>query len=182
MKKLSKIVSIIMAGVICFTFTGCGSANYGVIDDEAVRRGVNEGTEFVIIDDGNIALAGSASQAHIDACFAVLDLINQQRAAKGLAALVWSDKLTSAAQVRANEITGTFSHTRPDGSEFWTVDSSVQYGENLAKLYDSPNSVTNAWLNSPTHAANILDGGFKTVGIAIAQGNDGLYWAQEFGY
>ena len=109
--------------------------------------------------------------------------MNQQRVAQGLAALVWSDALTSAAQVRASEITSSFSHTRPNGSEFWTVDSSVQYGENLAKLYQSADSVYDAWMNSPTHAANIMDSGYKTVGIAICQTADGSwYWAQEFGY
>ena len=109
--------------------------------------------------------------------------MNQKRAAQGLSQLVWSDALTSAAQVRANEITTSFSHTRPNGSDFWTVDSNVQYGENLAKLYQSADAVYTAWMNSPTHAANILDGGYKTVGIAVFQAADGnWYWAQEFGY
>ena len=109
--------------------------------------------------------------------------MNQQRVARGLSELAWSQALTNAAQVRANEITTSFSHTRPNGSEFWTVDSSCQYGENLAKLYQSADAVYTAWMNSPTHAANIMDGGYKTVGIAICQTGDGSwYWAQEFGY
>ena len=185
MKKFGKIVAVLMAGVLTFTFTACGSANYGAIDDSAVKREYDENAQFVIIDDGSIALAGSAasSQACIDACSAAFNLINQQRAAQGLAALQWSDALTNAAQVRANEIITSFSHTRPDGSEFWTIDSSVQYGENLAKLYQSADSVCAAWMNSPTHAANMMDGGFKTVGIAIAQDPNGnWFWAQEFGY
>ena len=38
-------------------------------------------------------------------------------------------------------------------------------------------------MNSPTHAANIMDSGYKTVGIAVFQAADGnWYWAQEFGY
>ncbi|WP_243108296.1 CAP domain-containing protein [Butyrivibrio sp. X503] len=185
MNRFGKIIAILMAGVLTFTFTACGSANYGAIDDQAVKREYDENAQFAIIDDGITPLAGSAasSQACIDACSAVFNLINQQRTAQGLPALVWSDKLTNAAAVRANEITTSFSHTRPDGTEFWTVDSSVQYGENLAKLYQSADSVFMAWMNSPTHAANIMDGGFKSVGIAICQVDDGSwYWAQEFGY
>ena len=185
MKKFGKIVAVLMAGVLTFTFTACGSANYGAIDDSAVKREYDENAQFVIIDDGSIALAGSAasSQACIDACSAAFNLINQQRAARGLSALVWSNALANAAQVRANEITTSFSHTRPNGQQFWTVDSNVQYGENLAKLYQSADSVYTAWMNSPTHAANIMDAGYKTVGIAICQSGDGSwYWAQEFGY
>ena len=146
---------------------------------------MDEGAGEIWIDDGAIALAGSAasSQAALDACTAVFNIMNQQRVARGLSELAWSEALRDAAQVRANEITTSFSHTRPNGSEFWTVDSSCQYGENLAKLYQSADAVYTAWMNSPTHAANIMDGGYKTVGIAICQTGDGSwYWAQEFGY
>ena len=109
--------------------------------------------------------------------------MNQERAARGLAQLTWSKALENAAQVRAGEITTKFSHTRPNNTDFWTVDSTVQYGENLAKLYQSADSVYTAWMNSPTHAANMMDAGYKTVGIAIFQTEDGSwYWAQEFGY
>ena len=185
MKSLRKMVALMVAGVLAFTFVACGSVNKASIDDQAATRGIHEGEGEIYIDDEAIALAGSAasSQAAVDACLAVFNLMNQQRTAQGLAALVWSDALTSAAQVRANEITTSFSHTRPNGSAFWTVDSNVQYGENLAKLYQSADRVYSAWMNSPTHAANIMDGGYKTVGIAICQTGDGSwYWAQEFGY
>jgi uncharacterized protein YkwD len=186
MKKFKKVFAVSMALVLAFTFVACGSTSAdSVIDDQAAVRGMDEGVGEIWIDDEAIALAGSAasSQAAIDACYAVFNLMNQERVARGLAALVWSDALTNAAQVRASEITSVFSHTRPNGSDFWTVDSNVQYGENLAKLYQSADSVYTAWMNSPTHAANIMDGGYKTVGIAVCQTGDGSwYWAQEFGY
>ena len=186
MKKFKKVLAVAFAACLAFTFIACGSTDTkAVIDDQAASRGLDEGVGEFWIDDEAIALAGSAasSQAALDACSAVFNLINQNRVANGLSALVWSDALTSTAQVRAIEITDVFSHTRPNGTAFWTVDSNVQYGENLAKLYQSADSVYTAWMNSPTHAANIMDGGYKTVGIAIAQTDDGSwYWAQEFGY
>ncbi len=185
MKKFKKVFAVAFALVMAFTFVACGSTGAAIIDDQAAVRGLDEGVGEIYIDDEAIALAGSAasSQAALDACTAVFNLMNQERVARGLAALVWSDALTNAAQVRANEITSSFSHTRPNGTAFWTVDSNVQYGENLAKLYQSADSVYTAWMNSPTHAANIMDGGYKTVGIAICQTGDGSwYWAQEFGY
>ena len=185
MKKFRRVIATMVAVVISLNVMACGAEKVAKIDDVAALRGINEDTENIYIDDEAIALAGSAasSQAALDACSAVFNLMNQQRAAQGLAALAWSDALTDAAQVRANEITTSFSHTRPDGSAFWTVNSNVQYGENLAKLYQSADSVYAAWMNSPTHAANIMDSGYKTVGIAICQTGDGSwYWAQEFGY
>ena len=185
MKRFKKIYAVAIAAVLGLSLIACGASKEAVIDDQAAVRGLDEGVGEIYIDDEAIALAGSAasSQAALDACTAVFNLMNQQRAAQGLPALVWSTALTNAAQVRANEITRSFSHTRPDGSAFWTVDSNVQYGENLAKLYQSADSVYAAWMNSPTHAANIMDAGYKTVGIAICQTGDGSwYWAQEFGY
>ncbi len=185
MKKFKKVFAVAFALVMAFTFVACGSTGAAIIDDQAAVRGLDEGVGEIYIDDEAIALAGSAasSQAALDACTAVFNLMNQERVARGLAALVWSDALTNAAQVRANEITSSFSHTRPNGTAFWTVDSNCMYGENLAKLYQSADSVYTAWMNSPTHAANIMDSGYKTVGIAICQAGDGSwYWAQEFGY
>ena len=183
--KLKRIVAMAMTAILTASLIACGATNDAIVDDQAAVRGLDEGAGEIWIDEGKIALAGSAasSQAAIDACTAVFNIMNQQRVAQGLSQLSWSDALTSAAQVRANEITTSFSHTRPNGSAFWTVDSNVQYGENLAKLYQSADSVYTAWMNSPTHAANIMDGGYKTVGIAICQTGDGSwYWAQEFGY
>ncbi|MBE5827548.1 MAG: CAP domain-containing protein [Butyrivibrio sp.] len=185
MRNVKRILAVVLTGVLTFTLIACGAASNSAIDDQAAVRGLDEGVGEIWIDDEAIALAGSAasSQAALDACTAVFNLMNQQRSARGLSTLTWSDALTSAAQVRANEIVTSFSHTRPNGSAFWTVDSNVQYGENLAKLYQSADSVYTAWMNSPTHAANIMDSGYKTVGIAVCQTGDGSwYWAQEFGY
>jgi uncharacterized protein YkwD len=55
-------------------------------------------------------------------------------------------------------------------------------GENIAGNSTNKAAV-DAWMNSPTHRANIMDGSFVTVGMAIYQTDNGSwYWAQEFGY
>ncbi len=183
--NLKKVVAIAMTAILTASMVACGATNDAIVDDQAAVRGLDEGAGEIWIDEGKIALAGSAasSQAAIDACNAVFNIMNQQRVARGLGELAWSEKLKDAAQVRADEIVTNFSHTRPDGSAFWTVDSTVQYGENLAKMYQSADSVYTAWMNSPTHAANIMEASYKSVGIAICQAGDGSwYWAQEFGY
>ena len=184
MKNAKRILAVLLTGVLTFSLIACGAVSNSAIDDQAAVRGLEEGAGEIWIDDEAIALAGSAasSQAALDACTAVFNLMNQQRAARGLSTLVWSDALTSAAQVRANEITTLFSHTRPNGSAFWTVDSNCMYGENLAKGYSTADAAVAAWMASPTHKANVMDGGFKTCGIAIYEVGGTWYWAEEFGY
>ena len=185
MKKFKKVVSVMMVAALMLSVFACSSRQKESIDDVAAVRGIDEDTETTYIDEGAIALAGEAtsSEAALAAADAAFVLVNQKRTAAGLGALAKSEALTNAARVRASEIEGTFSHSRPNGSAWYTVDSSVMFGENLAKLYYTGESVVDAWMASPTHAANIMDGNFKTVGIAIYQASNGnWYWAQEFGY
>lgn len=111
-----------------------------------------------------------------------LELVNQARKDVGQAELIWSDELADAAGIRAEEIHTSFSHTRPDGSEWWSVNEEIVYGENLAKGYRSADSVMKAWLNSAEHKDNILYSGFQSIGIAIYEVDGKWYWAQEFGY
>jgi len=182
--RTNRIISSLLAVLLIAFAVACGSGNEGIDESAAVRQnGVGDGE--IYIDDEAIALAGTTTSSE-DVTAAVanaFELINEERANAGLTALVWSDGLAQAASVRAQEIVTTFSHTRPNGSDWWTVNSSIQYGENLAKLYTTSESVVTAWMNSPTHKANIMDASFVTVGMAIYQTADGSwYWAQEFGY
>lgn len=112
----------------------------------------------------------------------VFSRVNQARLEIGLSELSWSDELAAAAEVRAQEIHQTFSHTRPDGSPWWTVDSENIYGENIARGYQSAESVVTAWMESSDHKENILYSGFETIGIAVYNVDGKWYWAQEFGY
>lgn len=76
-----------------------------------------------------------------------------------------------------------WSHTRPDGSEFWTVNSNLLYGENLAKGFTTAEAAIDAWMNSASHKDNILFADFASGAIVVHVGSDGQwYWANEFGY
>ena len=104
-------------------------------------------------------------------------LINNERAAHGLAPLSWSGSLADCAYIRASEAVDCFSHTRPDGSDWYTVNPSIMYGENLATGQETAQQVFNDWMASPGHRDNIL-GPYSTYGSARV----GNTWAQEFGY
>ena len=111
----------------------------------------------------------------------VISKVNQIRVANGLNSLRYDASLEGAADVRANESTVRFSHTRPDGSDWYTVNPDLMYGENLADGYTTADAVVNAWMASPEHNANILKPDFTTVAVSSVVKNGKTYWAQEFG-
>ena len=107
--------------------------------------------------------------------------VNQIRLANGLSEVKYSASLEGASTIRVNEITQKFSHERLDGSDFYTVDSSSVWGENLAKGYNSADEVVDAWMASPSHRANILSSNYNTCAISTTTKDGKTYWAQEFG-
>ena len=116
----------------------------------------------------------------------VLRLTNQERENEGLAPLTMSNGLTYAAGIRSQEIIKLFSHTRPDGSRFFTASEKSYYrmGENLARSQTSAENVMVAWMNSEGHRKNILREGFEKIGIAYTYDENTShkhYWAQMFG-
>lgn len=115
----------------------------------------------------------------------IVDLVNAEREKAGLAPLTLDKKVTAAAQVRAEEIRQSFSHTRPNGSNFSTAlkEQNVSYrrsGENIAWGQPSPEAVVNAWMNSSGHRANILNKNFTKIGVGYFQYNGRNYWSQLF--
>ncbi len=173
---------LIVAIVAVFVVRGFNKGKQ-VVDDYAASRNLEDEGDVHYIDDDAIALSGGMSTpGTLAEAAAVLAQVNAIRANAGLKSLAWSDGLAQAAIVRAIECETAFSHTRPNGSAWWTVNSAIMYGENLAWNYFDSASVVQAWMNSPTHAANIL-GNYNTIGVAAyVTGNGSWYWAQEFGY
>ena len=105
---------------------------------------------------------------------------NMEREQRGLPALRVDAELERAAAVRARELVKSFSHTRPDGSDWSTVSASVS-GENIAKGHDSADRVMAAWMSSDGHRANILRSGFSRIGVCAYEAGGVLYWVQLFG-
>lgn len=111
----------------------------------------------------------------------VVRLINEQRVANGLNELTTRYDLSAVAQTRAQELTQSYSHTRPDGTNCFTAltQAGIYYynsGENIASGCSSPEDVVKAWMSSPGHRANILSPKFNMVGVGFCDN----YWAQVF--
>lgn len=107
----------------------------------------------------------------------LIDLTNDDRAIEGLHGLAANPLLTAAAQMKANDMAarGYFSHTAPDGKSPWHWFGEAGYtfsfaGENLAVFFGDSSDVERAWMNSPSHRANILNERFTEIGIATAEG------------
>lgn len=115
----------------------------------------------------------------------VLRLVNEKRVEAGILELNSMDVLTELAQIRAIESSQAFSHTRPDGTKYYTIFSEyfLRYrcvGENLAYGYNTPESVVRAWMKSKSHKANILNANYKYIGIGYTKKSGKVYCSQLF--
>ena len=115
--------------------------------------------------------------------WAAAQLINEIRVEYGLEPYEISGTLSSNARMKAQDMkdNGYFNHISPTyGSPFAMMQAlGIRYrsaAENIAMGYRTAEAVVNAWMNSPSHRANILSSVYDTMGI----GHTGGYWAQWF--
>lgn len=107
----------------------------------------------------------------------VFDQTNQQRADLGLSALKYNTLLSQSATQKAQDMFASnyWAHTSPGGKTPWDFFKSVGYqysvaGENLARDFYDTESLMNAWMNSPTHKANIINSKYQEIGIGVVNG------------
>lgn len=113
----------------------------------------------------------------------VFRLTNIERTSRGLSALSRVDELDNGAQIRAEELTRSFSHQRPGGGDFYTVfgvTTNYYFGENVAMGQRNPAEVVEDWMNSAGHRKNILASDYVGLGVGVYQHNGIYYWAQIF--
>lgn len=107
----------------------------------------------------------------------LLDATNQARAGEGQQPLAINEKLSQAAQLKAQDMFAQqyWAHTAPNGTKPWHWFGEAGYayidaGENLAKNFTTSGSAVSAWLASPTHRANVLKPEYRDVGFAVVEG------------
>lgn len=82
-----------------------------------------------------------------------------------------------------------FSHSSPDGSDPGDRITAAgyqwrTYGENIAAGYSEAGAVVQGWIESPGHCKNLMNPGFRHVGLGYAydpSSRYGSYWVQDFG-
>ena len=147
----------------------------------AVNSSVCETIYVKVVDNSQTNTVVPPAQSSPSYAEEVLKYVNEARAANGLSLLRLDQTLSAAAEVRAKEINTKFSHTRPDGTSCFTVlrEFGISYrvcGENIALGFSDAKSVVNAWMNSSTHRANILNPNYTSMGL----GKNGTGWGQLF--
>ena len=173
------IFTLLVIVVLCLHLKQVGIDKEG----QAFRTMSELETEPLYLDNEAIALAGSSDDAGLrEKALEASNLINDIREENNLESLDWDINLETVADVRANEISDVFSHTRPNGQPWSTVNSKIQGGENLAFGYDTPKEVVQAWMDSESHKENILYPDFEKCAIAIYENDDVLYWTEQFSY
>lgn len=145
-----------------------------------------------------LAQGGNAATSHDAEELRFLRLINDYRDQNGLRPVILSDTLTVSAERHSKDMAeyDFFAHDTerssyyPAGSEPWDrmeaegYDYNTFKGENLAVGYETAEQAMQAWKDSPSHNAAMLDGNYRVMGVARinAPGSDrGWYWTTDFG-
>jgi uncharacterized protein YkwD len=119
------------------------------------------------------------------------ELTNEERVKASLSALKENELLNKAATLKASDMAtkGYFAHVSPEGKKPWNWVQDVGYkyqyaGENLAVNFKDSEDVTLAWMNSPTHKANIVKAEYTEIGTGVATGTyngvESIFVAQVF--
>ena len=147
--------------------TGCG----GPGDAAAARPDVDGCT-------GSWLRPVPANEAPVHA--ATVCLINAQRARHGLAPLTGNLLLQRAAELHSLDMGKRkfFEHRNPDGVQPAARIVRQGYppilvGENLAwgeLAQSSPARIVELWMKSPGHRANVLEPGYREIGVGLAFG------------
>lgn len=122
----------------------------------------------------------------------VVDLTNDERSKNAETPLQRNAVLDAAAKLKAEDMAKHeyFSHFSPTGVSPWHWFDEVDYvyahaGENLAIHFTDSSEVVAAWMKSPAHRDNIVNGKYTEIGVGTAKGNydgyDTVYVVQLFG-
>jgi uncharacterized protein YkwD len=126
---------------------------------------------------------------------AMLARVNAERKRAGVRPLAANTRLDLAAQRHAADMLARryFAHESPEGKTVRERAKSAGYdwreiGENLAEGQLTVAEVMDSWMHSPGHRRNLLDPGFRELGVGLALGRGGtgesgfqVEWVQTFG-
>lgn len=149
------------------------------VENFNIYRGLDGGSY-----EGGSSNSGSSSSNEIDIeefRQEVIRLTNIERENAGLKPYEVDTELMEFAQMRAKEISGKYSHSRPANSPQGPYEDH-QYGENIAKGYKTPADAVNGWMSSKSHRAEIMDSEYNdSFGVGVYRADNGtFYWTQVF--
>ncbi|MDR1606812.1 MAG: CAP domain-containing protein [Deltaproteobacteria bacterium] len=114
---------------------------------------------------------------------------NKERVSRNLRPLKVDRRLSQAAQRRAKELASNFSHTRPNGRDWFTVckEFRVSFSEALENIaFNNHDRKVAArvfmsnWMKSPGHRDNILQSNMTRIGVGVYKQGKDNYAVQLF--
>lgn len=107
----------------------------------------------------------------------VIEYTNKEREKLGLSPLTENNDLDKAARAKAQNMfeENYWAHFAPSGKDPWGFIQSSGYkfshaGENLARNFQTDETVVKAWMNSPSHRENIVNTNYQEIGVAVVDG------------
>src|SRR5262245_47099042 len=107
----------------------------------------------------------------------LLELMNADRARRGLAPLTWDDRLRATAQ----QLSDAMADAQLVAQEDLTAVLALGYARAAENVLTAPSWMTataaeRSWMDSPPHRATILDSTYTAVGIGATSSADGRTW------
>lgn len=177
----------VVIGAAAATLIGTTSVVGGASPPELVARARTDAER-----GGSVQVSATPpppSQPAADPATVVVERTNAVRAQYGLAPLTVHPRLVQAAQAHSNDQAAhqRMSHTGSNGSTMANRVDATGYSwsaiaENVAAGQRTADTVTDAWLGSPGHRANMLNGSLVHIGVAVAYSSTGTpYWTMVLG-
>ena len=160
------------------------NTNVATVSSSGVVTAKNAGTAKITVklNNGASATCTVYVKKSLDATEREMEaLINQYRQSLGLKPLTVTVGLQEAADIRAEEICQYFSHTRPNGTNCFSVlkELGISYkksGECLAGYYSDPATTLTQWKNSSGHNNIITDPDFTHMATGCYEEDGYYYW------
>ena len=173
MRRSLQLSAVIVAGpVVVATSLAYGATNRldraAEVDRHALR--------LTVPDNSDLTPEQRAAQD-------MLAIINLDRLQRGLAVYQWHDQIAQAAYAHSVDMAAhqRMRHVGSDGSDAGARLTRagfdfITWGENIGAGFVEPQSLFDAWLNSPSHRNQLL-GNFRFVGIGAVASSEGVpYW------
>jgi hypothetical protein len=129
------------------------------------------------VEEASERIGWTPAEASDDIAWDIFLRVNDERATRGLPALVWHDGLADRARRWSEEMIRTgYRHSDP---EFRDHPDFAATSENI---YMSPRDAQEAhvgWMRSDGHRDNLLQPGLQAAGIGVVCRNDGTMWATQ---
>ncbi len=169
----------LMVGSVTVAHSGTVAVGSVLSQDPVAGTGACQGITVDLVISGELS-------AFNDLEMEAFDLVNDERIAEGLDALLMDEDVRTVARAHSQDMADRdfFAHNNPDGeSPFDRLHNAgitfITAGENIAWNLNHPTPAATAvdgWMNSTGHRENILRESFEHTGMGVAQGADGGYY------